>query len=173
MNKLQTLSEMEAELKKLQSGIDALKKDIASEKERVFGIKVEGGSDKEYFIPEPYHKLNIGKYLANCEEHRHYDLPLFATAKEAEEFSEALHTFLRLRTMEGVVAEKLNVPQYYINLNEKGCGFYIERWWNGCNQMSPTFKDRQSALNVIDTIGEDKLIKMFEVLGGIPKDKRH
>jgi len=163
MGKVKTLNEMEAKLKELQANVDALKKDIASDNERVFGFKVKPYSGEEYYLPSITEVVK--RHWANVEICPHYDLPLFKTKEEAESFSDALRTMLLLRTMDGIVSGDFGVDKEYICFYDGKVA--IPSWKYRRDLISPAFDTKESAQKAIDIIGEDRLTKMFKVLGAI------
>lgn len=168
-NKELSLSEqvkqLEQQLQEKTETLANLKKQLKQENKRLFGFVPQVGSN------ETFYTLDIdGSNLCTAYEdqafspkpHTYTGL-MWETESEAQEFANAMNTFMELRVQPECVEPQWNsfTINYYCDEVD------ITNVTRGYNSLVPWFSSHKEAKAIRERFGDERLIQMFQVLQGI------
>lgn len=167
MNKqaaIERLNALEAEAKALRKVIEE------PESAPSFLSKPVPGSKDEYFRigTESTGRFSVIESVAHNHEAAYYTHgSTFQSEELATDYAEAIDTMLLLRHQPGTVSPIPGRQAYGISWWKRAANIVIAPLESGTVLISPHFSSREYAEAALQTIGPDKIIRMYKTFGNI------
>lgn len=132
---------------------------------------VPGSGDQYWIVTEggSYCQLSNAErnaFATHADYYTHGNL--FQSEELAKAYAEAFDTMLLLRHQPGTVAPKISGSQWIIKTsNEQMISLFVDgwcRWPTKSQSISPCFVTKKDAQRAIETVGEERIIRMFKTL---------